>query len=86
MAAALSRSTGQKVVYRYAPAEEVQTGMLEPFAGIFLEGFAFYDEYSYFGLGAEELVVWAVETARGEKLTTLDEFFEAPISVGRMQF
>ena len=63
-------------MYKQVPVEEIQVGMPEPFAGIFSEGFAFYDEYSYFGPGAEELVAWAVENARGEKLTTLDKFFE----------
>ena len=76
MVAALTKSTGQKVVYRQVPSDEFRASLPEAIADIFLEAFGFYDEFGYFGPGTDELVAWAAGNARGGNLTTLDDFFE----------
>ncbi|KAK7222607.1 hypothetical protein V2G26_010610 [Clonostachys chloroleuca] len=75
IAAALSRATGKKVVYKQLSAEEFAQSL--PLAGhAFSEFFLFMQDYGgYFGPETEKLVSWAASRARG-KLTTLDEYFE----------
>ena len=74
IAAAFSKATGEKVVYRQLPREEYRKTI--PFApDLWLDAFTYDEEYGYFGPGTEELVAKTLEHARG-RLTTFDEYLE----------
>lgn len=74
IADAMSRASGKKVVYKQISEDEFVNGV--PFGGdVFLECFAYHEEFGYFGEGTKKLVTWAAEQARG-RLTSLDEFLK----------
>ena len=71
--AAMSKSSGKKIVYKRISAEEFKAGI--PFMPeVFTEAFSYGEEFGYFGPDSEKLVAWAFENARG-RLSTLEEFF-----------
>ena len=74
VAAILSKTTGQTVIYKQISIEEFKKSI--PFAAdVFVEAYSFGEEYGYFGPGSEKLVAWAAENARG-RLSSLEEYFE----------
>jgi uncharacterized protein YbjT (DUF2867 family) len=75
IAAAISRSTGETVIYKQISVENFKKKV--PFAvDMFTEGFSFGEEYGYYGPGTKESVAWAAENARG-RLSTFDEYLQA---------
>ncbi|KAI1260051.1 hypothetical protein F5Y18DRAFT_407280 [Xylariaceae sp. FL1019] len=78
IAAILSKTTGQTVVYKQVSVEEFAAGLALPpdWTAIFVDGFSYKEEAGYFGPGTEKEVAWAAANARG-RLTTLEEYFEA---------
>lgn len=75
VAAAVSKATGQDVVYKQISVEEWKDSL--PFGQeAFAETFSFLEEFGYYGSGSGASVAWAAENAR-EKLTTLEEYLEA---------
>jgi len=75
VAAAMSRSTGQQVVSKEVAAKEFKDTLPHAVQGIFMEAFAFYREFDYFGPDAEASVAWAAGQVKGGTLATLDDFF-----------
>lgn len=75
LAAAMSKVTGQKVVYEQITPEEFAK-RVPIMAEVFVDGFQYDEEFGYFGPDSENLVAWAVANAHG-KLSTLEEYFEA---------
>lgn len=74
VAAIMSKATGETVVYKQIPLEELKKSL--PFeADIFVEGFSYQEEFGYFGPDSKKLVAWVAENARG-RLSTLKEFLE----------
>ncbi|TGO17639.1 hypothetical protein BTUL_0016g01080 [Botrytis tulipae] len=73
--AALSKSSGNNIVYEQVSEETFKSG-LSFAAEMFAKYFSFCEEFGYWGPGSEEKVAWAVENARG-KLATLEEFLKA---------
>jgi uncharacterized protein YbjT (DUF2867 family) len=71
----LSISSGKTIVYKQISAEEFESS-LPFFAGVFTDGFAYGEDFGYYGPGTKESVAWAAANARG-KLTTFEEFLEA---------
>ncbi|RYP82900.1 hypothetical protein DL769_001509 [Monosporascus sp. CRB-8-3] len=62
IAAIMSQTTGQTVVYKQIPLEDFKRSL--PFeADMFVEGFSYYEEFDYFGPDAKNLVAWAAENA-----------------------
>jgi len=74
IAAVMSKATGKTVVYKQVPAEDFGTRMPPFLADVFMEGFAYQEEFDYFGPDTKKLVAWAAENARG-RLSTLEEYF-----------
>lgn len=75
--ATMSKATGKTVVYDKVPPEDFKKSLPFPgdLADIFVQGFAYQEEYGYFGLNSQKEVAWAAENARG-KLSTLEEFWK----------
>lgn len=72
IAAACTKATGKKVVYKQVSEEEYRDRI--PFtADVLIEGFSYQDEFGYYGPDTEQLVAWAAENARG-KPTTIEEY------------
>ena len=73
IAAALSKSSGQKVVYKQISSEEF--GKTLPFmAELFVEGMKFLEEFGgYWGPKSGEYTTWATKHARGQ-LSSLEEY------------
>jgi uncharacterized protein YbjT (DUF2867 family) len=70
----LSKSAGKTIVLKQISAEEFERGL--PFFGeVFTDGYAFGEEFGYYGPETKKLVEWAAANARG-KLTTFEEFLE----------
>jgi uncharacterized protein YbjT (DUF2867 family) len=75
----ISRATGKTVVYKQISLEDFKKSLPEVPPGvkdIFVEGFSFQQDFSYFGPDSEKLVAWAAGNARG-KLSTLKEYLKA---------
>ncbi|RYP67745.1 hypothetical protein DL771_007078 [Monosporascus sp. 5C6A] len=74
IAAIMSKTTGQTVVYKQIPLEDFKKSLsFEP--DMFVEALSYYEDFEYFGPDAKKLVAWAAENARGS-LSTLEEYFQ----------
>lgn len=75
IAAAISRSTGKKVVYKQIPVEEFKAG--KGFTGEVLESvLSFIGDFEYYGPGTGSHVASSAAHARGE-LTTFEQWLKA---------
>ena len=79
--AAMSKVTGQTVVYRQISTEEFKKSLpLEAsVADMFVECFDYQEKFGYYGPRTEELVAWAGEDARGGRrgLANFERYLEA---------
>lgn len=76
IAAAMSESTGKKVVYRESSVAEFSQMLPPALADVMTETFKAMEEFGYAGDGTEDQVAWAVKHARGN-LTSLEEYLAA---------
>lgn len=75
IAAVMSRTTGKKFVYKQIPMEEFRESL--PFRkDIFVDAFAFGEEFGYYGAEPEKKVAWAVANAKGE-LSSFEKYLAA---------
>jgi uncharacterized protein YbjT (DUF2867 family) len=74
IALAMSKATGEEVVYRQVSVEEYK--LIVPFGGdMVVQTMSYFEEFGYYGTGTERLVASAAENARGT-LTTFEQYLE----------
>ncbi|KAK3382603.1 putative hscarg dehydrogenase [Lasiosphaeria ovina] len=73
----MSKSAGKKIVVDYVSTDEFRKSLpiSGPVAEIFIEGFAYMDEFGYFGPETAKLVAADAPKARG-RLATFEEYLE----------
>ena len=75
--ALLSKVSGKKVVFKQVSVEEFKETIPPVVADFFADVMRHEEEYGILGPESEDLAAWAAENARGGKLSTFEEYFEA---------
>ncbi len=74
IALAMSKSTGEEVVYRQVSVEEYN--LTAPFGGdVLVQTMSYFEQFGYYGADTERLVASTAENARGT-LTTFEQYLE----------